>query len=223
MWFGWIVVSNPLAGWWDKNKKKAIIAGVAVVVLWAFLATRDRTETEAVAIPEGYASADRELLVHAPAEPDNPLPLVIVLHDNNSDASAIERESDASSLSDRRDFALAYPEAVGGTWRIDPPDDADVQYVRDVIRFMDSERTDVDLNRIYVWGIGEGARLALTVACSSADPRVAAVGVVGQFDPEPQPTCEDRVPHGRVLQTGWDDDVTDTLWEFSEDSQPAEA
>ncbi|ORT47113.1 plasmid partitioning protein, partial [Frankia sp. KB5] len=73
----------------------------------------------------------------------------------------------------------------------------------------------VDPNRVYVWGIGEGARLALTAACAPGKPEFAAVGVVGQFDPEPGPTCQDRVPEGRAPEASWDRKVSETLWKFS--------
>ena len=211
------MVSNPLAGWWGKNKKKVIIGGVAVAAVWVLFSSGDTPKPETVTVPEDYPSANREVIVQAPGDPDNPLPLVIILHDNGMDAAAMERASEASSLANRRDFALAFPEAVGGTWRVDDPNGPDAQYVKDVIQFMDDERTDIDKDRIYIWGIGEGARLALTLACSDQSPGFAAVGVVGQFDPEPQPMCEDVVPIGRVTERSWDEDVTDTLWEFSRD------
>src|SRR5262249_51174886 len=159
--------------------------GVAIVVVWGFLATRHSPKTERVTIPHGYASADRELLVHAPKDPRSPVPLVLVLPDDSMDASTLERESKASKLADRRHFAVAYPEPVAGSWRVDEPNGADAQYVRDVVRYLSEKRTAVDPDRIYIWGIGEGARLALRVACGSGPPGFASVGVVGQFDPEP--------------------------------------
>ncbi|ABW15866.1 MULTISPECIES: PHB depolymerase family esterase [Frankiaceae] len=217
MWFGWIVASNPLAGWWGKNKRNVIIAGVALVAIWWLVAANGRPKVERVTIPDGYPSADRELLVQAPSKPNDPLPLVIILHDDNTDASSLEHDSDASSLANRRDFALAFPEAVAGTWRLDDPNGADQQYLRDVVRYMDEERTDIDLNRIYVWGIGEGARLALLAACSPGPPVYAAVGVVGQFEAEPGPTCDNVTQHGRVAETDWDKKVSSTLWDFSRD------
>ncbi|MEX5632947.1 plasmid partitioning protein [Parafrankia sp. FMc2] len=219
MWFGWIVASNPLAGWWGKNKKNVIIVGVALVAVWWLVAGRGRPEVEQVDIPDDYPSAGRELRVQAPSDPDEPLPLVIILHDDNADAKSLEEASDASSLASRRDFALAFPEAVAGTWRLDDPNGPDLQYLRDVVRFMDEERTDVDLDRVYVWGIGEGARLALLAACGPGDPVYAGVGVVGQFETEPGPTCDAVTPHGRVAETAWDDDVTDALWDFSHDKR----
>ncbi|OAA25646.1 polyhydroxybutyrate depolymerase [Frankia sp. EI5c] len=217
MWFGWSVASNPLAGWWGKNKKKAIIIGVALVAVWWLAAGRGHPEVERTAIPDGYPSAGREVLVQAPSDPDDPLPLVIILHDGNSDVETLERESKASSLANRRDLALAFPEAVAGTWRLDDPNGSDLQYLRDVVRFMDEKRTDVDPDRVYVWGVGEGARLALLAACGTGTPTFAAVGVVGQFETEPGPTCDSVTPHGRVAETKWDGDVTDALWKFSRD------
>jgi polyhydroxybutyrate depolymerase len=213
------VVSNPLAGWWDKNKTKVLVAGAAILVVFVFVSFGDSPKTERVAIPKGYPSVDRELLVHAPKDPKSPVPLVLVLSDDNMDVKTIERESKASKLADRRHFAVAYPEPVAGTWRVDDPSGADAQYLRDVVRYLAEKRTAVDPDRVYVWGLGEGARMALTVACANRPPVFAAVGVVGQFDPEPGPTCRDRVPEARVASTGWSNDVTTKLWNFSKNQR----
>ncbi|WP_311984147.1 MULTISPECIES: PHB depolymerase family esterase [Parafrankia] len=194
-----------------------IIIGVVLVVVWWLAAGRGHPKVEKATIPDSYPSAGRELLVQAPSDPGDPLPLVIILHDDNSDAKTLEEGSKVSSLANRKDLALAFPEAVAGTWRLDDPKGADVQYLSDVVRYMDEKRSDIDLDRVYLWGMGEGARLALLAACTSATPIYAAVGVVGQFDTEPGPTCDNVTPHGRFAETEWDKGVTDALWKFSRD------
>jgi polyhydroxybutyrate depolymerase len=216
MWFGWIVASNPIPALWGKHKKKIIIGGVVVVVLWGFLASRDKPETVSKTIPDGYASAGRELFVHAPGDPSDPVPVVLVLHDDSSTAAEIERESDASKLADRQDFAVVYPEAVGGMWRVPDPRGADTQYLRDVVQYVSGEYK-VDTKRVYIWGHGEGGLLALDAACSGTDRSFAAVAAVGKFEPAPAVACPAGVGKKLVPEEKWTEKITKNLWSFSKD------
>jgi polyhydroxybutyrate depolymerase len=213
VWFGWIVVANPLTGWWGKNKKKVIGGGVALVVIWGFVAANGNPKTTDELIPDRLASKGRELRVHADKKAKDPMPLVLVLHDDNTSATSVENDSKVASLADRKHFAVAFPEAVGGTWRVDGQG-PDAQYLRDVVTYVSQDWTAIDPARVYIWGFGEGARMALAVACAGPT-EFAAIGVVGQFDPEPGPTCRDRVPEARVAEPSWDNKVTDSLWKFS--------
>ncbi|CAO5226810.1 PHB depolymerase family esterase [Frankia sp. AgKG'84/4] len=215
MWFGVIVASNPLAGWWGKNKRTAYIVLAVIVVLFVFVNRGGGAKTKRVEMPKDYGSAGRELLVHAPAHPKKPIPLVLILHDDNLDAKTLDHDSGAGSVANSRDFAVAYPEAVGGTWRIDSPDGADAQYLRDVVAYVSAKKSKIDPNRVYVWGVGEGARLALTTVCATGKPVFAAVGVVGQFAQEPQSPCGDRVPKVRAADIEWKKKVSEALWEAS--------
>jgi polyhydroxybutyrate depolymerase len=215
VWFGWTVASNPLAGWWGKNKRTVYIVAAVIIVLWVFIGHSGGTKTTRVSLPKDYGSAGRELLVHAPAHPGKPIPLVLILHDDNSDAKTLDKDSHAGSVANKRDFAVAYPEAVGGTWRIDGPDGADARYLRDVVSYVSAKKSKIDVSQVYVWGVGEGARLALTAVCGTGKPVFAAVGVVGQFTQEPQPACPGRAPEERVAETKWNEKVSEALWKAS--------
>lgn len=216
MWFGWIVASNPLAGWWGKNKRTVYIVAAVIVVLYLFIGNNGGTKTKRVTMPKEYGSAGRELLVHAPGHPKNPIPLVLILHDDNAAAKNLDHDSGAGSVANSEDFAVAYPEAVGGLWRIDGPDSPDAQYIRDVVSFVADRKSKIDLNQVYIWGVGEGARLAQTTVCGGAKPVFAAVGVVGQFTQEPQSPCPARAPQERVAETKWNKKVSEALWKASE-------
>nr|MDT0664851.1 hypothetical protein [Micromonospora sp. DSM 115978] len=159
---------KAITDWWTKNRKKVIIAGVVIVVAWGYVVTSDRPDTTVETIPDGYASADRELLVHAARDSDDAKPLVLILHDNASSATEIENDSEASSYLRMRGAAVVYPEAVSGTWRVGDPRGADTQYLRDVVRYMADDYTAIDLSRVYVWGFGEGGRLAAELACTTS-------------------------------------------------------
>ncbi len=218
MWFGWLVVSNPLKvgkALWTKNRRRTLIVVAVVVVAFAYTHRSPTVKTERAAIPAGYASAGRELAVHAAPKPRQPVPLVLVLADDGSDMAAIEKASNASALADRQKFALVYPEAVASSWQVNGPD---AQYLRDVVRYVAQERSNIDMSRIYIWGEGEGGRMALTVACSSLDsaqkPLFAAVGAVNTVGPAP--ACPSQV-HVKLLPQKWDEATTAALWTFSKD------
>jgi polyhydroxybutyrate depolymerase len=213
------VAANPLKKQSEKIKKwvksNKIAVGVIVVLALWFLFFKEETETVSKTIPDGYASAGRQLYVHAPGGTDDPLPLVLVLHDDSSKATETERDSDASTLADRKNFAVVYPEAVGGLWRVADPRGADAQYLRDVVQYV-SQDYKIDSRRVYVWGLGEGGKLALEVACVGTDRVFAAVGVVGQFGSELPPCPADLgVGDVRRADASWNEDATDYLWDES--------
>ncbi len=218
VWFGCLVVSNPLKAGkqlWAKNRKRVLIIGAVLVVAWIYVSRSGSPDTERAKIPAGYASAERELAVHADSSPSKPLPLVLVLHDDSSDASAIEKASRASVLADRREFAVVYPEAVDSEWRLDDPQGADVQYLRDVVRYVSQERSKIDPSRIYIWGAGEGGHAALLAACAAlgSGQKFAAVGVVGPVGQAQSCSPEVHVRH--VEETTWNESTTRDLWDFS--------
>jgi polyhydroxybutyrate depolymerase len=207
------VAANPLPAWWGKHRKAVVIAVVAIFVLYLFAHGSGSAKTAEKDMPSRYESKGRVLLVHAKRNAKKAVPLVLVLPDNNTKTKVFETDSGASKLADRKNFALVYPEPVAGEWQVDAGG-SDAQYLMDIITYMSEDWTAIDPKRIYIWGLGEGARLALALAC--ADPtRFAAVGVVGQFDPDPGPNCQDQVPTDRERQASWDDDLSGNLWSFS--------
>ncbi len=223
MWFGCVVVSNPLKTGkelWAKNRRRVLIIGAVVVVALVYVAHLNKPRTERAKIPKGYVSEGRELEVHAKARPDKPLPLVLVLHDdiNINNAAAIEKVTKASKLADLKDFAVVYPEALASTWQVDDPRRIDMQYLRDVVQYVAKERSRIDLSRVYIWGLGEGGSAALAAACEAPapgqKPLFAAVGVVGTVK-EP-PSCPSQVQRRSVNGMNWDENTTRQLWDFSE-------
>ncbi len=222
VWFGCLVASNPLKAGkelWSKNRRRVLVAAGVVVVALAYGHHSPEVKTERAEIPAGYESAGRELAVHAEAKPEKPVPLLLVLHDDESDAATIEKDSKVSALADQQKFALVYPEAVASTWQTNGQD---ARYLWDVVRYVAKERSNIDMSRIYIWGAGEGGRLALTVACGPLDPAqqplFTAVGTVNTVGP--LPACPSRVHVKSVaLAPGrkWNEATTSELWKFSKD------
>jgi len=207
------VPANPLPAWWKKNSRTAIIAIVVIAVLYTFAHGSGAAKTTEKEIPDSYASKGRVLLIHAKKKSKSPVPLVLVLSDDNTRTKVFENDSGVSRLADRRHFALAYPEPVASQWQVDA-NGPDAQYLKDVIDYLSKDWTKVDASRVYIWGLGEGARLALALVCANPN-QFAAVGVVGQFDPDPGPNCDTQVPTDRERVATLDKDTSARLWSFS--------
>jgi polyhydroxybutyrate depolymerase len=206
------VATNPTE-WFKKNRRNVLVAVVVVAVLWSVAHGSGSPKTTEKELSDQYASKGRLLLIHAKTKAKNPVPLVLLLSDNNTKTKAFETDSDASTLADRKHFALVYPEPVASTWQVDP-NGADAQYLKDVISYMSTDWTKVDTSRVYIWGLGEGARLALALACANP-AQFAAIGVVGQFDPDPGPNCDTQVPTDRDRVATLDKAASSRLWTFS--------
>ncbi|MBL7486588.1 hypothetical protein I6A60_24450 [Frankia sp. AgB1.9] len=207
------MAANPISAWWKKNSKTAVIAVIVIAVLWTVAHGNGSAKTKEKALPDQYASKGRLVLIHAKEKSKSKLPLVLVLSDDNTKTKVFETDSGASTLADRKHFALVYPEPVASQWQVDP-NGADAQYLKDVVAYMSKDWTSVDASRVYIWGLGEGARLALALACANPT-QFAAIGVVGQFDPDPGPNCDTEVPTDRERVATLDKNAAARLWTFS--------
>ena len=106
------------------------------------------------------------------------MPVVVDLHDSGSTALEEATISGLSQTAETDGFVTLTPQATG-----DPPawdhrgDSADVAFVADLL---DQAQDDFCLEpqRVYLAGLGDGARSAGRLACGLPD-RTAAVGVVG--------------------------------------------
>jgi polyhydroxybutyrate depolymerase len=206
-------VANPLSTWWQKNSRTGIIVIVVIAVLYVLVHGSGAPKTTEKALPDAYASKGRLVLIHAKKNSKKQVPLVVLLSDDNTRTKVFETDSGASSLANSKHFALVYPEPVASTWEVDA-DGADARYVKDVIAYLSKSWTKVDPSRVYIWGLGEGARLALALACANPG-QFAAVGVVGQFDPDPGPNCDNQVPTDRDRVATLDKSASRRLWTFS--------
>lgn|GEM_PF-2613779 len=223
---------NPVSAWWKKQndawaKRRGwiIAAVVAVVVLWAWASSGGKAHAKAATIPDGYSSHGRQLMVQALGKPSKALPLVIVLHDDSSavasadlnTADKVRSASGLESLGNNRDdrFSVGYAEAVASTWRVGDP--GEEQYIRDIVSYISQHRSKIDMHRVYLWGVGEGGRMAIDVACSASGagaPRLfAAVAVLGE---NPQPaSCPTGLGFQQWNTLKWNKDLSKQMWKFS--------
>ena len=131
----------------------------------------------------------RSVLLHRPASPDAPLPLVVLLHGSGGRGANILTDSGMASTADSRGFNIAAPDGgiptgEGFAWNIpgvptvtgkipaaaDPDDVAFIGRMIDVL----AERGCIDRSRVYATGLSGGGRMTSWLGCVAAD-RFAAI------------------------------------------------
>lgn len=112
------------------------------------------------------------------------LPLLVLLHPNNSSPTAMIGLAQADLLAQREGLIVALPPALARSWRgrvlgdSGTSDARDAEYVSGVIRRLMIDY-QVDPQRVAVAGFSMGAVVAGRIACEHADLVVAAVLVGG--------------------------------------------
>ena len=130
----------------------------------------------------------RSWYAHIPPAHDGqtPLPLVIQLHGNGSDASFMADFTGLDALGDEKGFVTVTPEGRGQVqrwvyefdergWDVTPAN-PDVVFIGALIDRL-GEQLCLDLARVYVTGISNGGQAATALACV-LDERIAAVAPV---------------------------------------------
>jgi len=130
----------------------------------------------------------RSYRVHVPlTAPNGPRPLIIALHTGGGTPSGMEYGIGLDSAADRGGLYVVYPEGIGGFWNNGRPSSVvhsggvnDYQFVLDVLADAE-QRNDVDPNRVFLAGQGDGAALALQTAARYPGVFAGVVAVSGQF------------------------------------------
>ena len=133
----------------------------------------------------------RTYFFHIPSsyDPAKAIPLVIVLHAEQSNARGAIRMSGMNVKADRERFIAVYPDGTGTsqnalTWNakkccgyasLNNIDDAG--FIRTIIERL-GKQYSIDPKRIYVTGLGNGAMMAHRAGCELSD-KIAAIGAVG--------------------------------------------
>ncbi len=189
---------------------RAALPSVAVASPTPAPATPGRsTNSNTVLILSG--GYERSYRVHVPlSAPNGPRPLIIALHGGGGSPGGMEYGIGLDSAADRAGIYVVYPEGIGGFWNNGRPVSVvhsggvnDYQFVVDVLA--DAEhRNDIDPNRVFLTGQGDGAALALQVAARYPGLFAGVVAVSGQFVTTPgvpMPT----VPMSVIFIHGTDD------------------
>jgi len=130
----------------------------------------------------------RSWYTHVPAANDGhtPLPLVIQLHGNGSDATFLAGFTGLDGLGDEKGFVTVTPEGRGLIQRWiyefdergwdDTPTNPDILFIGALIDRL-GQQLCLDLARVYVTGISNGGQAASALACV-LDERIAAIAPV---------------------------------------------
>jgi polyhydroxybutyrate depolymerase len=153
--------------------------------------------------------ARRTYLVHIPADynPQQPLPLVVVIHGAFDTAYGMEKFSGFSDLADRENFIVMYPNGMGilgffqhwnaghccGKAASDNVDDVGflVAAIEDV-----SARLEIDAARIYMVGFSNGGMLAYRFAAERGDLLAAVAPLAASIGGKPSAEAPEwRIPN----------------------------
>ncbi len=138
---------------------------------------------------------NRSYNLYRPALPDGKkVPLMIVLHGGLGNAKSIEAATGMDGVADNGKFIVAYPEGTGGrglkmrdrrTWNAGDCCGPAVKQQSDDVGFIAAMIEDiassepVDLRRVYVTGMSNGAMMAYRLACEIPDKIAAIIPVSG--------------------------------------------
>ena len=209
-----------------------LVAGVVVLVVvlvGLVVVVRHRRESRPeVAAGDKQMSIssgglDRTYAVHVPPgyTPDEPVPLMLVLHGGGGDAGNAQHMTGMNQVSDEGGFLAVYPDGTGRlrTWNAGSccgaaqrDDVDDVGFIRDVITKMEQDYS-VDPKRIYVTGMSNGGMMTYRIGCELSDTVAAIAPVSGALNTDCSPsqpvstivfhgTADTSVPYDGGTPTG---------------------
>jgi len=123
----------------------------------------------------------RTYLLHVPAAPTSPAPLVVMLHGGFGTGAQAEKSYHWDEQADLDHFVVAYPDGVDRAWntgggccgRPAANNIDDVAFLTGMIATI-QRQIPIDPHRIYATGISNGAIMAYTLACHTT--LLAAIG-----------------------------------------------
>jgi polyhydroxybutyrate depolymerase len=167
------------------------VFGIAMVLLWGFAmftGVAHANESQSYSLSDGVK--DRTYRLYRPSYlgHQTPAPLVIVLHGGLGSASQAEDSYNWDAQADRQGFLVVYPNGLSHSWNAGgiccgPALRDDVNDIGFLTRLIDivSKSENIDLKRVYLTGISNGAAMAYRYACEGTFP-IAAIGpVAGSF------------------------------------------
>lgn len=143
---------------------------------------------------------------------EGPRPLLIVLHGESQDASAVRAVTGFDALATREQIAIAYPDATHNIWndgrrpeetngrgasaRID-----DVGFIKDLAAKLVQDGV-ADPSRIYLAGISSGGAMALKLACTSPQTFAATAVFLTSMPRSMMAGCKDSAPIPLMMLNG---------------------
>jgi polyhydroxybutyrate depolymerase len=137
-----------------------------------------------------HGGLDRSYLLHLPSPlPNNPLPLVVVLHGGGGSGESVAKMTGFDAEADKEGFIVVYPEGTDGghplmsllgkpgflTWNAgnccgyaQENNVDDVGFIRAVVTQVIKDNA-ADPKRVYATGISNGGMMAYRMACEASD------------------------------------------------------
>jgi polyhydroxybutyrate depolymerase len=149
-----------------------VVCGL-VIPATAWAAGHGEFPTETISV--GSATREYRLIVPASVDLDSPAPLVIAFHGMLIDSKDVmPRYTKLGEAAEKHKFLIAFPNAVGKSWGIDPKKVKDDLALFDALVAKLTSDYMVDPRRIYVLGMSNGSYFAHLVG-KERSKTVAAV------------------------------------------------
>ncbi len=127
-----------------------------------------------------FEGQTRTYLYYVPNQhtPQNPAPLVLVLHGFTQNAQMIMQYSNFNHYAEENGFIAVYPNGIGNAWNIGPGGSSanDKGFLNALIDTLNNQY-GIDQERIYACGFSNGGFMSYRLACEMND-RFAAIGSV---------------------------------------------
>lgn len=153
------------------------------------------------------------ILVPESVSPDEPTPLVLMLHGRGTDGRSMAAASGMDAIAEKEGFIALYPDGLRSEWNylrgfdfyLATPHN-DTAFIRALIDHID-EQYSLDHSRIYVAGLSNGGFMAQRLACEAADLFAGAASVAATAYTGLEILCEDTPPTAIMLVHGTDDPI----------------
>ena len=144
-----------------------------------------------------------------------PAPLVVVLHGNTQQGTAMTARTSWPDVARRERFAVVFPDGLNRAWadlrarteragRMPPQGTDDVAFLSALIERLIADGI-ADRSRLYVTGLSNGGAMTLTMACKRADLIAAAAAVIFTFTDGMAGACNPARPVPLLLMNGTED------------------
>jgi polyhydroxybutyrate depolymerase len=166
-----------------------------------------------------FAGSERTYHIHIPIpasyDKASPIPLLIVLHGGGGTGEGMVNLSQGgfNKLSDKEGFIVVYPDGIEKHWN-DGRENAsyrahrekidDVGFISALVEHLAKEH-NIDMKRVYVTGISNGAMMSFRLACELSE-KITAIAPVSGAMPENLPArCSPSRPIPVLMISNTDD------------------
>jgi polyhydroxybutyrate depolymerase len=164
---------------------KAVVLGLVLLIANPALSIAQSPLTGETEFAINSGGLTRQYLLYMPPQYDSkiPLPLLLFFHGTGGNYKAVISTTGFGTIADRERFIIAIPKGIyqftgRDSWNADPDPAGvnDINFVRDLIREIDS-KVSIDKKRVYAAGYSGGARMSCRLACEMPDA-LAGIGAV---------------------------------------------